>query len=82
VGRRFRRATQPNLPPNWRTTTASVSSNAALSLPASTPQPWTMADTGWGGLDVGAKDGYSALVTFGQDGSHPKVEVYFSTDVR
>jgi hypothetical protein len=34
----------------------------------------------WGGLDQGGPGGYSALVTFGQDGSHPKVEVYFSTD--
>ena len=34
----------------------------------------------WGGLDQGAPGGYSALVTFGQDGSHPKVEVYFSSD--
>jgi hypothetical protein len=36
----------------------------------------------WGGLDVGAPGGYSAQVTFGQDGSRPKVEVYFSTDRR
>ena len=35
----------------------------------------------WGGLDVGGPGGYSALVTFASDGSHPKVEVYFSTDV-
>lgn len=34
----------------------------------------------WGGLDVGAPGGYSADVTFGQDGSGPKVEVYFSSD--
>jgi hypothetical protein len=34
----------------------------------------------WGGLDQGAPGGYSAQVTFGQDGSEPKVEVYFSTD--
>jgi len=34
----------------------------------------------WGGLDQGAPGGYSALVTFAQDGSHPKVEVYFSSD--
>ena len=34
----------------------------------------------WGGLDPGAPGGYSALVTFRRDGSHPKVEVYFSTD--
>ena len=35
----------------------------------------------WGGLDVGGPGGYSALVTFAYEGSHPKVEVYFSTDV-
>ena len=35
----------------------------------------------WGGLDVGGPGGFSALVAFGTDGSHPKVEVYFSTDV-
>ena len=34
----------------------------------------------WGGLDEGARGGYSARVTFARDGSHPKVEVYFSTD--
>jgi hypothetical protein len=34
----------------------------------------------WGGLDEGAPGGYSALVTFGPDGSHPWVKVYFSTD--
>jgi hypothetical protein len=34
----------------------------------------------WGGLDVGAPGGFSALVTFHQDGSEPHVEVYFSTD--
>jgi len=34
----------------------------------------------WGGLDVGASKGLSASVTFGFDGSHPSVEVYFSTD--
>ena len=34
----------------------------------------------WGGLDVGAPKGLSASVTFGLDGSHPSVEVYFSTD--
>ena len=33
----------------------------------------------WGGLDVGAPKGLSASVTFGLDGSHPSVEVYFST---
>jgi hypothetical protein len=36
----------------------------------------------WGGLDVGAPSGLSALVTFRQDGSEPRVEVYFSTDVQ
>lgn len=35
----------------------------------------------WGGLDVGGPGGYSALVTFSQDGSQAHVEVYFSTDV-
>jgi hypothetical protein len=35
----------------------------------------------WGGLDVAARGGYSALVTFASDGSHPKVEVYFSMDM-
>lgn len=35
----------------------------------------------WGGLDVGGPGGYSASVTFRQDGSDPHVEVYFSTDV-
>ena len=34
----------------------------------------------WGGLDQGGPGGYSAHVTFAQDGSKPKVEVYFSTD--
>ena len=34
----------------------------------------------WGGLDVGAPGGLSALVVFRSDGSHPKAEVYFSTD--
>jgi len=36
----------------------------------------------WGGLDVGGRGGFSALVTFTPDGSRPKVEVYFSTDTR
>jgi hypothetical protein len=36
----------------------------------------------WGGLDVGGPGGFSALVTFRQDGSKPHVEVYFSTDIR
>lgn len=35
----------------------------------------------WGGLDVGGRGGYSALVTFRRDGSEPYVEVYYSTDV-
>ena len=38
------------------------------------------AEYGWGGLDVGGPGGYSARVTFTQDGSSPKVEVYFSED--
>jgi|ERR1041385_7268402 hypothetical protein len=36
----------------------------------------------WGGLDVGAPGGLSALVTFRRDGSETHVEVYYSTDVR
>lgn len=36
----------------------------------------------WGGLKEGAPGGLSALVTFRADGSEPKVEVYFSTDIR
>ncbi len=35
----------------------------------------------WGRLDEGGRDGLSALVTFAPDGSKPKVEVYFSTDI-
>ena len=35
----------------------------------------------WGGLNVGGRGGYSALVVLGADGSHPKVEVYYSMDV-
>ncbi len=35
----------------------------------------------WGGLDPGGPGGFSALVTFRLDGSEPKVEVYFSTDL-
>jgi hypothetical protein len=35
----------------------------------------------WGGLDVGGLGGFSALVTFRADGSEPRVEVYFSTDI-
>lgn len=34
----------------------------------------------WGGLDVGGPAGFSARVTFRQDGSKPKVEVFFSSD--
>jgi hypothetical protein len=36
----------------------------------------------WGGLDVGGVGGFSALVTFRQDGSEPHVEVYYSNDSR
>ena len=36
----------------------------------------------WGGLDVGAPKGFSALVRFREDGSKPSVEVYFSSDSR
>ena len=34
----------------------------------------------WGGLDVGGVGGFSALVTFRQDGSESHVEVYYSDD--
>lgn len=34
----------------------------------------------WGGLDVGGAGGFSALVTFRQDGSESHVEVYYSSD--
>ena len=34
----------------------------------------------WGGLDVGGPRGFSALVTFHEDGTEPHVEVYFSSD--
>jgi hypothetical protein len=34
----------------------------------------------WGGLNEGGRGGLSALVLFGADGTHPKVEVYFSAD--
>jgi hypothetical protein len=34
----------------------------------------------WGGLNEGGRGGLSALVVFRSDGSHPKAEVYFSTD--
>lgn len=45
--------------------------------------PATLTEDGyrWGGLDVGAPGGLSALVIFAPDGSNPKVEVYYSTDV-
>jgi hypothetical protein len=35
----------------------------------------------WGGLDPAGPGGFSAFVTFRTDGSEPKVEVYFSTDL-
>src|SRR6266516_7155683 len=35
----------------------------------------------WGRLDEGGHGGFSSLVTFAPDGSNPKVEVYFSTDI-
>jgi hypothetical protein len=35
----------------------------------------------WGGLDVGGRGGFSAFVSFRQDGKEPHVEIYFSTDV-
>ena len=34
----------------------------------------------WGVMDPGARGGYSAEVSFRQDGSRPSVQVYFSTD--
>jgi hypothetical protein len=34
----------------------------------------------WGGLDVGGVGGFSALVTFRQDGSESHVEIYYSDD--
>ena len=34
----------------------------------------------WGGLDVGGPRGFSALVSFREDGDEPHVEVYFSSD--
>lgn len=34
----------------------------------------------WGELDVGGIGGFSAVVTFRQDGGEPHVEVYFSSD--
>jgi len=34
----------------------------------------------WGKLDVVGVGGFSAVVTFRQDGSDPHVEVYFSSD--
>jgi hypothetical protein len=36
----------------------------------------------WWHLDVGGRGGFSAKVTFDGDGSHPQVEVYYSTDIR
>ena len=35
-----------------------------------------------GRLDVGAPGGYSAAVTFKEDGSEPAIQVYLSTDLR
>jgi hypothetical protein len=35
----------------------------------------------WGGLDIGGRGGFSALVTFRRDGGEPHVEIYYSTDV-
>ena len=35
----------------------------------------------WGRLDPGGTSGLSAVVIFRADGSHPKVQVYFSTDI-
>jgi hypothetical protein len=34
-----------------------------------------------GRLDVTAPAGFSAVVTFAKDGTDPKVEVYYSTDI-
>jgi hypothetical protein len=34
----------------------------------------------WGKLDVGGIGGFSAVVSFRQDGGEPHVEVYFSSD--
>ena len=34
----------------------------------------------WGQLDIGGIAGFSAMVSFRQDGSEPRVEVYFSSD--
>ena len=34
----------------------------------------------WGQLDVGGVGGFSAVVTFREDGGEPQVEVYFSSD--
>jgi hypothetical protein len=36
----------------------------------------------WGRLEVGAPGGYSAMVSFREDGTNPRVQVYLSTDVR
>jgi hypothetical protein len=36
----------------------------------------------WGRLEpIGRASGYSAVVSFGRSGSHPKVEVFLTTDV-
>jgi hypothetical protein len=35
----------------------------------------------WGRLDVKGPGGYSAVVTLAKDGTHAKVEVYYSTDL-
>jgi hypothetical protein len=35
----------------------------------------------WGRLDVTGRGGFSALVTLATNGTDPKVEVYFSTDI-
>ena len=50
---------------------------------ASAQHPAILREDGyhWGGLDEAAPGGMSALVTMHPDGSHAKVEVYFSTDI-
>ena len=35
----------------------------------------------WGKMEVGGRNGFSALVTFRKDGTSPSVEVYFTTDM-
>ncbi len=42
---------------------------------------WKDGEYRWGGLDEGAPMGLSALVTFQANGTEPRVEVYFSTDI-